>query len=281
MKNTDANPTANDPAELSAKKIFDAFRCGVNRNLGQNFLFDPRINRRIVGLAGDLIGKTVVEVGPGPGGLTLEILRSNVRKLYIVELDRRWCEVWRELVPLFGGRLEVVEVDALKFDFKSVSPNVIISNLPYNISTQLLFGWLEEFDLYETLVLTFQKEVADRLCAEPATSAYGKLTVLARWKSKVEKGFDLEAGSFFPVPGVRSTAVRFSPYPREKAPEDFGLFSRLLAKAFMHRRKTVSKALSAFFGDPEKLLLDLGYGRNTRAGEISVADYVKMLHLCS
>ncbi|MDR2107310.1 MAG: 16S rRNA (adenine(1518)-N(6)/adenine(1519)-N(6))-dimethyltransferase RsmA [Holosporaceae bacterium] len=262
---------------LSAKKIFDLFRGKTDKKLGQNFLFDPKINRKIVGVAGDLTGKTVIEVGPGPGGLTLEILRSGVRKAYIVELDRRWVAVWKELSPLFGSRLEVIEADALKFDFKALAPDVIISNLPYNISTQLLFKWLREFDLYETLVLMFQKEVADRLCAEPACAAYGKLSVLTRWKSRAEKAFDLEAGSFFPVPAVKSSVIKFTPRSREETPEDFDVFSHLLAKVFMHRRKKVVKALSDFFPNPEKVLSELGYDTNARAEEISAADYVKML----
>jgi 16S rRNA (adenine1518-N6/adenine1519-N6)-dimethyltransferase len=262
---------------LSAKKIFHAFPAKVEKKFGQNFLFDEKINRKIVAVAGDLTGKTVAEVGPGPGGLTLEILKRNIKKLYVVEFDPHWSAVWRELSPSFGGKLEVIEKDALEFDFKSVAPNAIISNLPYNISTRLLADWLKESDFYETFVLMFQKEVADRLCAVPSTKAYGRLSVLTQWKTSVAKAFDLEAGSFFPPPKVRSSVVKLIPHSKNRSSGDFDLFSDLLASAFACRRKTVAKSLSKFFQNPENVLREFGYDKNVRAEEISVEDYVELV----
>ncbi|MDR2158070.1 MAG: 16S rRNA (adenine(1518)-N(6)/adenine(1519)-N(6))-dimethyltransferase RsmA [Holosporaceae bacterium] len=263
--------------ELSAKKIFDGFFGGVRKKFGQNFLFDEKINRKIVSVAGDLTGKVVAEVGPGPGGLTLEILKQDIKKLYVIELDPHWSEVWRNLARLFNGKLEVIEQDALGFCFKNISPHAIISNLPYNISTQLLFKWLEEFHLYECLVLTFQKEVADRLRAKPSTKAYGKLSVLTQWKSRVSKAFDLKAGAFFPAPEVKSTAMKFIPYGANDMYANFNLFSNLLTAAFQHPRKVVIKSLSKFLQNPEDSLLKLGYGKNARAGEIALDDYIEIL----
>ncbi|MDR0632028.1 MAG: 16S rRNA (adenine(1518)-N(6)/adenine(1519)-N(6))-dimethyltransferase RsmA [Holosporaceae bacterium] len=265
--------------ELSAKKIFDAFSRAAKRSLGQNFLFDEKINRKIVSVAGDLTGKTITEIGPGPGGLTMEILRHPIKKMYVIEFDRHWSDVWRNLSRLFDGKLEVIEQDALKFDFGSIAPNVIISNLPYNISTQLLLKLLKEFDRYERLVLMFQKEVADRLYAVPSTKSYGRLSVLSQWKSRVEKAFDLEPGSFFPPPKVRSTVVKFTPYPRNQSFDNFNLFSDLLTAAFTHRRKNVVKSLSKFCIDAKQILQELGYGPNTRAEEISVENYTKFIHI--
>jgi 16S rRNA (adenine1518-N6/adenine1519-N6)-dimethyltransferase len=175
--------------------------------------------------------------------------------------------------------LEVIEEDALKFDFKSVAPNLIISNLPYNISTRLLVKWLEESDLYERFVLTFQKEVADRLYAIPSTKAYGRLSVLTQWKTNVTKAFDLEPGSFFPPPKVRSTVVRLTPRLKDPLFDDFRLFSDLLSSAFTQRRKTVAKFLSKFLQNPEQVLRDFGHDKNARAEEISVENYEKLLRL--
>lgn len=261
----------------SAKGIFDTFYNKASKKFGQNFLFDENINRRIVAAAGDLSGKTVVEIGPGPGGLTLEILKQNIAKLFIIEFDKRWHSVWVELKNHFGDKLEVIEYDALKFDLKSISPNIIISNLPYNISTQLLFKWLPEFDLYEKMILMFQKEVADRIYANPCTKNYGKLSVLCQWKSKVSKVFDLEPGSFSPPPKVRSTVVKFVPFPKEATEQlEFKMMSNLLTDAFMCRRKTVAKSLRKYFQDPVQILENFGYNKNTRAEEISVDDFIKI-----
>ena len=264
--------------ELSAKSIFDTFLNRADKKFGQNFLFDEKINRKIVSVAGELSGKTVVEVGPGPGGLTLEILKQSIKKLYVVELDTRVAEVWRTLQPQFGEKLEIIECDALKFDLKNVTPDVVISNLPYNISTELLLRWLPEFDICERYVLMFQKEVADRLCAVPKTKDYGRLSVLTQWKAKVSKAFDLDPGSFFPPPKVKSTVLKFDPFERKNiiGVDHYEEFSDLLTEVFAHRRKMMLKFLGKFFETPEITLASIGYSSTTRAEEISVADYIRL-----
>lgn len=261
----------------SAKEIFDTFYNKASKKFGQNFLFDENINRKIVSAAGNLSGKIVVEIGPGPGGLTLEILKQNINKLFIIELDKHWCNVWNDLKHHFGAKLEIIECDALSFDLKSISPNIIISNLPYNISTQLLFKWLPKFDLYEKMILMFQKEVADRLYANPCTKNYGKLSVLCQWKSKVSKVFDLEPGSFSPPPKVKSAVVKFTPFQLEEIKDiDFKNMSDLLTNAFANRRKIITKSLGKSFQDPIQILEDFGYNKNTRAEEISVNDFIEI-----
>jgi 16S rRNA (adenine1518-N6/adenine1519-N6)-dimethyltransferase len=269
---------------ISAKEIFDKYGCGTTKKLGQNFLFDENINRKIVAAAGDLSDKIIAEIGPGPGGLTLEIVKHNIRKLYLIEYDRRWAEVWRELrfALEIEEKLEIIGCDALKFDMKTISPNIIISNLPYNISTQLLFRWLPEFDFYEKLVLTFQKEVADRLYASPCTKSYGKLSVLSQWKSKVSKVFDIEPGSFSPAPKVRSSVVQFQPFQCDpQTRRKFQLFSDILTAAFAHRRKIVVKHFEKYFSNPIEILEKFGYDKNTRAEQISVDDYVAICDICA
>ncbi len=260
--------------QLTAKRIFDTFQNKTTKKFGQNFLFDMNINRRIVASAGDLTDKIVMEVGPGPGGITLEILKQPIKKLFVVEVDRRWAEVWRGLSELFEGKLEVIEKDALKFNEEEISPQVIISNLPYNISTVLLTKWLENFERYEKLVLMFQKEVADRLYAKPRTKSYGRLSVLTQWRSQVEKVFDLEPGCFTPPPKVRSTVVRFTP---KKTTENYRFFSLILSDAFLHRRKLLAKTLRKYSENIEEILLDLGYSHSVRAEEVSVENFQKLV----
>ncbi|MDR3180063.1 MAG: 16S rRNA (adenine(1518)-N(6)/adenine(1519)-N(6))-dimethyltransferase RsmA [Holosporaceae bacterium] len=269
--------------QISAKQIFEQYYRRTTRKFAQNFLFDANINARIVSAAEDLRGKIVVEVGPGPGGLTLEILKHDVKKLYLIEYDDHWVSVWRELKAQFGEKLEVIGCDALHFNLADLSPNVVISNLPYNISTQLLFRWLPNFDLGEKFVLMFQKEVADRLIAVPSTKAYGKLSILVQWKSRVRKVFDLEPGSFFPAPKVKSSVLQFSPFAPNNGEyrENFECFSQMLTDAFAHRRKTIRGPLGKYFADPLEVLRSLGYNENTRAEQITVADFVKICQMYS
>ena len=266
-----------DPEKLSAKKIFDRFCNRATKSLGQNFLFDEGINKKIVSAAGDLSEKIVMEIGPGPGGLTLEILKQPIKKLYIVEFDSRWAQAWRSMRNLFENKLEVIEEDALKINEEEFSPQIIISNLPYNISTQLLIKWLRKIDHFEKLVLMFQKEVADRLLAKPSTKEYGKLSVLTQWKTNVERIFDLSPGCFFPPPKVKSSVVKLT--PKNQAAGDFKLFSSLLNDAFLHRRKLVIKSLAKYSKDMEQILSNMGYHKQTRAEEISVEDFQKLFSI--
>ncbi|MDR2268514.1 MAG: 16S rRNA (adenine(1518)-N(6)/adenine(1519)-N(6))-dimethyltransferase RsmA [Holosporaceae bacterium] len=265
----------------SAKEIFARYRRDASRELGQHFIFSENINKKIVAAAGDVEGKTIVEVGPGPGGITLELLKLSPRKLYLLEYDRHWAAVWRELQPDFGDKLDIIEADALHFDLYSITPQVVISNLPYNISSQLLFHWMPRFHLCEKFILMFQKEVADRLCAVPGSKDYGKLSVLVQWKSAVKKICDLEPGSFSPPPLVRSSLLRLIPHPPDKVEyhESFKGFSYMMADVFAHRRKHVAKSLKKYFANPVETLSLLGYGQTTRAEQINVDDFVKIYQM--
>ncbi|MDR0677783.1 MAG: 16S rRNA (adenine(1518)-N(6)/adenine(1519)-N(6))-dimethyltransferase RsmA [Holosporaceae bacterium] len=275
MNNTDQLLLS--PSDLSAKRIFSYFKKAVQKKFGQNFIFDEKINSKIVSTAGDIAEKVVAEIGPGPGGLTLEILKRNVKKLYLIELDSHWSDVWRKLSDLFPGKLEVIEKDALGFDMATIPIDIIISNLPYNISAQLLIKWIQVPNLCSEMILMFQKEVADRLYASPSTKAYGRLSVLVQWIASVTKIFDLEPGSFFPSPKVKSTLLKIIPFNYNYKMDDFYFFSHFLTYMFQHRRKSVFKPLSKFVERPEELLVSLGYNRNTRAEEICVDHYVKIL----
>lgn len=259
---------------MSPKEIYERYRQYAKKELGQNFIFDQNVNRKIVDAAGNLGNRTVVEIGPGPGGLTLEILKKNVKKLYIIEYDSHWCDVWDKLQKDFE-RLELVRGDALRIDIFSLKPEVIISNLPYNISTRLLFNWFENFSSLEKLVLMFQKEVADRIVARPCTKDYGKMSVIAQWLAEITKICDLSPSVFSPPPKVYSSVLKFIPRKNIEHFEKYHDFCNLLTDAFSARRKVVRKNIKnpLIF----QKLLELGYTDNTRAEEISVDDFVSLL----
>lgn len=264
-----------DILNLSPQKIYNRYRKNMRKELGQNFIFDENINKKIIDSAGNLNNKIVTEIGPGPGGLTLEILRRNIKKLYIIEYDEHWCEVWRELQQNSDGKLELIQGDALKIDITSLNPQTVISNLPYNISTQLLYKWLGNFETFDELILMFQKEVADRIIAKPKTKSYGQMSVVAQWLSEIEKVCDLSPDVFSPPPKVYSSVLKF--FPKKNVPDfsKFHAFVELLTEAFSQRRKVVRKNIhnKLIFGE----LLKLGYSENARAEEIFVEDYIKML----
>ena len=263
---------------ISAREIFEKYYRKTTKRLGQNFLFDEKINAKIVSAAGDLSGKKIAEVGPGPGGLTLEILKQDIEELCVIELDSHWASIWKELAPKFGGKLRVLQIDALDYDLKKLSADVVISNLPYNISTQLLYRWLFHFDACEKYVLMFQKEVAERIYAFHGTKSYGRLSVLCQIRAAITKCFDLEPGSFTPPPKIKSTVVKFIPFSNERTLDDqkFKKLDQFLSKVFSCRRKTIIKSMKEFFNDPIMVLEDLGYNEKVRAEEISVQDYKKL-----
>ena len=263
---------------ISARELFDKYCARASKKLGQNFLFDENINRKIISVAGDLSEKIVLEVGPGPGGLTLEILKCNPKKLYVVEYDAHWAKIWNELATEFEGKLQVIQMDALNLNLREISPQIIISNLPYNISTQLLQRWLVNFDVCDQYVLMFQKEVAERICAKPNTKAYGRLSVLCQLKSDVKKIFDLEPGSFFPPPKVKSSVVKFIPFREGQllSEKQYAKLEKFLSAAFAQRRKVILKCMRDFFENPEVILAELGYNCDVRPEQISVNDYKKL-----
>ena len=185
--------------------------------MGQNFLLDLNITRRIARAAGPLEGKTVLEIGPGPGGLTRALLETGARRVVAVERDARCIEALGELASRAGDRLQIIEQDALTIDPATVSGNdtrlCVVANLPYNIATPLLIGWLKQIESFDRLVLMFQKEVADRLIASPGVKTYGRLSVAAQWRCEVKPLFNLPARAFTPPPKVDSTVVEFVPRP--------------------------------------------------------------------
>ncbi len=252
-------------AELAAKK-----------SLGQNFLLDLNLTRRIARSVEGLGEGTVIEVGPGPGGLTRAVLLEGASHVVAIERDPRAVSALQPLVDAAAGRLTLIEGDALAFDYHAVpAPRRIVANLPYNIGTPLLIGWLERIGAFASLTLMFQKEVADRLVATPGSKAYGRLSVMAQWRCQVKKVLDLPARAFTPPPKVDSSVVQFTPLSPLPPDSDWPAMETVVAAAFGQRRKMLRAALKSL-GDSEALLSAAGIDPTARAEEVSVAQYIAL-----
>jgi 16S rRNA (adenine1518-N6/adenine1519-N6)-dimethyltransferase len=251
----------------------------ARRALGQHFLLDANLTHRIVRAAGTLAGRHVVEIGPGPGGLTRALLDSDAATVTVVELDSRAVAAMEELATAASGRLHVVAGDATGLDVASLvsAPRQIVANLPYNIATPLLIGWLRQAHRFERLTLMFQQEVAERICAEPGTSAYGRLSVIAQWICDTELLLRLPPTAFVPQPKVSSAVVGLLPHPEQPTPASFATMERLTAAAFGQRRKMLRSALKALGG--ETLLRDAGIAPDQRAETLSVSDFDRLARL--
>lgn len=248
--------------------------------LGQHFLLDSNLTGRIVREAGDLAGRHVIEIGPGPGGLTRSLLASPAASVTAVELDRRAVAAMRELADSVGERLRVIEADALTLDCAALvpAPRQVIANLPYNVATPLLIGWLRQASCYERLTLMFQQEVAERICAEPATPAYGRLSVIAQWTCAVRMVMRIPPAAFTPAPKVWSAVVALTPHGAQPSPALFAAMETVTAAAFGQRRKMLRGALRALGG--EALLAQAGIAGDRRAETLSVAEFERLAAAC-
>jgi 16S rRNA (adenine1518-N6/adenine1519-N6)-dimethyltransferase len=248
----------------------------ARRSLGQHFLMDKNLIARIVRCAGDLQGRQVVEVGPGPGGLTRGLLDAGASQLVAVEVDPRAAAATRELIPYAGGRLAVIEADALKLDAATLAlpPRQIVANLPYNVATPLLIGWLRQAGLFEQMTLMFQQEVAERICAAPGTEAYGRLSVLAQWLCEAEIVLRIPPAAFVPPPRVWSAVVRLRPRLQQPEPSKVRAMERLTEAAFGQRRKMLRSSLRALGG--EELLTRCSIAASRRGETLTVAEYARL-----
>jgi 16S rRNA (adenine1518-N6/adenine1519-N6)-dimethyltransferase len=247
----------------------------AKKSLGQNFILDLNVTRRIARSGGPLDGVDVIEVGPGPGGLTRALLETGARRVVAIERDRRALAALQELAAAYPGRLELVEGDALALDPASFTeaPRKIVANLPYNIATTLLLRWLDNIGAYQRLTLMFQREVAERLVAAPRSPAYGRLSVIVQWLAEPKILFDLPPRAFVPPPKVTSGVVSLTPRPTPLAPASKAALERVTAAAFGQRRKMLRSSLRTL-GVPAEALLDVaGITPTARAEELSVAEF--------
>ncbi len=253
--------------ELSAKK-----------SLGQNFLLDLNLTSRIARAAGPLAGVSVVEVGPGPGGLTRALLAEGANVIAI-ERDARCIEALKEVAEAYPGKLRVVEGDALEFDPRGMiaGPARIVANLPYNISTALLVNWLSETwpPWFDRLVLMFQREVAERIVAAPGSKTYGRLSVLAQWRTEPKILFDVNPSAFVPPPKVTSSIVQFVPRAEPLACE-LKTLERVTEAAFGQRRKMLRQSLKQLGVEAGALLEKAGIEPTLRAEDVPVEGFVRL-----
>jgi len=256
----------------------------ARRALGQHFLLDLNLTRRIARAAGDLDGRVVIEVGPGPGGLTRALLETDARLVIAIERDRRCVEALTDLQSAYPDRLIIVEADALSLDPAALARErtqearapAIVANLPYNVATPLLIRWLAQASAYAHLTLMFQKEVADRLIARPRTSAYGRLSVLTQWLTDAKRLFDIGPRAFVPPPKVTSSVVRLVPRAEPRGEAAFADFERITASAFGQRRKMLRSALKTLGVDVAALLAAADIKPDARAEELSVEQFAAL-----
>jgi 16S rRNA (adenine1518-N6/adenine1519-N6)-dimethyltransferase len=247
----------------------------ARKHLGQNFLFDLNLTRRIARAAGPLTEGTVIEIGPGPGGLTRALLEAGAGRIVAIERDPRCLAALAELAAVYPNRLEIIAGDALALDPAewTEAPRRIVANLPYNIATALLLKWLDRIGDYESLTLMFQREVAERLAAAPRSAAYGRLSVLTQWLCEVKILFDIPPSAFTPAPKVVSSVVRLAPRAAPLAPSDKATLERVTAAAFGQRRKMLRSSLKSLGLSAEALLAAAGVTGTARAEELSVAEF--------
>ncbi len=253
----------------------------AKKSFGQHFLLDLNVTRKIARLAGPFDGDAVIEVGPGPGGLTRALLESDASKVIVVEKDRRFIPLLEELRAASGGKLEIVEGDALEVNERALledhaggARGHLVSNLPYNVGTPLLLKWLTGPWTPVSMTLMFQKEVADRVAARPGTSAYGRLGVIAQAVCEARVVMDLPARAFTPPPKVASAVVRLEPKAGRPPAELLKALERVTAAAFGQRRKMLRSSLKSLGG--EALCEAAGVDPNARAETVDVAGFLRM-----
>jgi 16S rRNA (adenine1518-N6/adenine1519-N6)-dimethyltransferase len=262
----------------SLREVLQTHDLIAKRQLGQNFLLDLNLTAKIARQAGDLSGCDVLEIGPGPGGLTRGLLFEGARRVLAVEKDARCMPALAEIAAAYPGRLEVINGDALELDVRAhLTPPVrVVANLPYNVGTELLVRWLTPKvwpPFWESLTLMFQKEVAERIVAKPRTEHYGRLALLAQWRCDVRIMMVLPPEAFTPAPKVHSAVVHLSRLPGPRFEADEAVLMRLTAMAFNQRRKMLRSSLKAMGVDIEDRLRAAGIEPTARAEEISLEGF--------
>jgi 16S rRNA (adenine1518-N6/adenine1519-N6)-dimethyltransferase len=259
------------------REVIASLGLSARKSLGQNFLLDLNLTRRIARAAGPLEGRTVVEIGPGPGGLTRALLMEGASHVVAIERDERTKPGLEQIARAYDGKLTIVEADALDVDEATLipkdAPAIVVANLPYNIATLLLIKWLTPArwpSWFESLTLMFQREVAERIVAKPRTKSYGRLSVISQWRTEPKILFDVNPSAFTPPPNVVSTVVRFESRKQPRGAAQIKSLERVTAAAFGQRRKMLRSSLKALNVPVEELLANAGIEATARAEEIDI-----------
>jgi 16S rRNA (adenine1518-N6/adenine1519-N6)-dimethyltransferase len=266
------------------REVIAAHGLAAKKSLGQNFLLDLNLTAKIARMAGDLTGSDVLEVGPGPGGLTRGLLAEGARRVLAVEKDARCLPALAEIAAAYPGRLEVVQGDALALDIaRHLTPPVkVVANLPYNVGTELLIRWLTPPlwpPFWSSLTLMFQKEVAERIVARPGSAAYGRLAILAQWRAEARIVMTLPPEAFIPAPKVHSAVVHLTALPEPRFPADPAILSRVTQAGFGQRRKMLRASLRGLAPGIEHLLESAGIAPTARAEEIPLEGFCTIARL--
>lgn len=268
----------------SLREVIRAHDLVAKKQLGQNFLLDLNLTAKIARQAGDLSGCDVLEVGPGPGGLTRGLLAEGARRVLAVEKDARCLPALAEIAAAYPGRLDVVHGDALQVDVLAhlTPPIRVVANLPYNVGTELLIRWLTPAvwpPVWESLTLMFQKEVAERIVARPRSDHYGRLALLAQWRCDAKIVLHLPPEAFTPAPKVHSAVVHLTRLAEPRFPADGAVLARITAMAFNQRRKMLRSSLKGLGPQVEDLLRAAGIEPTARAEEIGLEQFCALARL--
>lgn len=271
---------------ISLRETVEKYELLAKKSLGQNFLLDMNITDKIIRSSleaqniSSFKGQCVYEIGPGPGGLTRAILKAEPELLTVIEMDSRCINIMNELKDFYGDKLRIVEGDALKYQYAPENnlPQNIVSNLPYNISVPLLTGWLKNIRQYNSLTLMFQKEVAERITAEPNNKNYGRLSVLAQLTCKIKTLFNLNPNCFVPAPKIWSTVLLFQPLNEVPNTDLLNKVEKLTELAFGQRRKMLRQSLKSI-PDLETICDKVGISPTLRAENVSPEQFLSLAKL--
>ena len=266
------------------KDVISKHKLSAKKSLGQNFLLDLNLTSKIARYAGNLEQSDVLEIGPGPGGLTRSLLNEGARKVVAIEKDTRCIAALEEVQTQFTGKLKIVQGDALATEVRQylTHPVQIIANLPYNVGTELLVRWLNSTtwpSFWQSMTLMFQKEVANRIVASPGSKAYGRLSVMAQWRCNTKIAFNIPATAFTPPPKVESSIVHFEALKEPRFPAEVNKLEFVVSKAFNQRRKMLRGALKGHFKNVEEGLLAIGVVPTKRAENVTIQEFCLMAQI--
>ena len=260
---------------LSIQETLKKNNINIQRSLGQNFLFDINLTDKIVKKS-EPLSSTIIEIGPGPGGLTRSILKKNPSKLFAVDKDHQSEIMLKELKELYKDKLQIITADAINYPIWKLgnSPRQIIANLPYNVGTKMLINWLKHIKCFEKLTLMFQKEVAERIIANVGSPNYGRLSILTNWLTETRKLFDIPATAFIPTPKVSSSVIQLIPRSKPIFDINFSSLEKITFLAFSQRRKMLKSSLRTVNG--EVILDNLQISSKLRPEEVSIIDFCRI-----
>lgn len=274
--------THNHLSQLSSlKDTIKEHNLQADKKLGQHFLLDTNLLNKIANAAGPLKEKAIIEIGPGPGGLTRALLNTGAKNVIAIEKDPRCVKALEDLKRASKNRLAVIEGDALQIDERTLTPGqaTIIANLPYNISTALIIKWLQYITHFDSITIMLQKEVAERIVAQPRTKAYGRLSVMTQWLCKAQVLFNVPPQAFTPPPKVDSSILQLHPYKKLPYSTNKEALELCLKTAFNQRRKTLKRSLKPLTKNPEKILKEIDIPATTRPEELSIKQFCTLTNM--